>query len=140
MELGGSPHALRMSLIDVSAYPPVAINRSVASRSSARECSASCCFFVGHISVRIITDRLASQRVTSADFADFFAVSSRSTKRWHAERMTVHTEATTDELLGLFPPGTCLDSDGTLTVGGGRLAQVGAQFRTAVHLVAHVVM
>src|SRR6476646_9925194 len=118
MELGGSPHALRMSLIDVAAYPRVAINRSVASRISARDCSPCCCFFVGHVSVRIITDRLAIQRVTSADFADFFAVSSRSTKRWHAELMFFHTDAAPGELLGLFPPGTCLDSDGTLTVGG----------------------
>src|SRR6478609_2010903 len=136
MELGGSPHALRMSLIDVAAYPRVAINRSVASRISARDCSPCCCFFVGHISVRIITDRLESQRVTSADFADFFAVSSRSTKRWHAERMTVHTEATTDELLALFQPGTCLDSDGTLNVGGCRLDEVAEQFGTPAIVVS----
>ena len=52
MELGGSPHALRMSLIDVAAYPRVAISRSVASRISSRDCSPCCCFFVGHIICR----------------------------------------------------------------------------------------
>ena len=50
--------------------------------------------------------------------------------------MTVHTEATTDELLGLFPPGTCLDSDGTLTVGGCRLDEVAEQFGTPAIVVS----
>jgi hypothetical protein len=61
MELGGNPHALRMSLIDVAANPRVAINRSVASRISSRDCSPCCCFFVG-ASVGIITDRLSTRR------------------------------------------------------------------------------
>ena len=44
--------------------------------------------------------------------------------------MTIHTDVTTDELLGLFPPGTGLDSDGTMTVGGCRLDDVAKQFGT----------
>jgi diaminopimelate decarboxylase len=50
--------------------------------------------------------------------------------------MTAHTEATTDELLGLFPPGTGLDSDGSLTVGGCRLDRVAAQFGTPAIVVS----
>src|SRR4029453_10581914 len=50
--------------------------------------------------------------------------------------MTIHTDVTTDELLGLFPPGTGLDSDGTLTVGGGRLDEVGGQFGTPAIVVS----
>ncbi|WP_102144535.1 diaminopimelate decarboxylase [Mycobacterium hubeiense] len=44
--------------------------------------------------------------------------------------------ASTDELLGLFPPGTRLDDDGTLTVGGCRLDRVAAEFGTPVIVVA----
>jgi diaminopimelate decarboxylase len=50
--------------------------------------------------------------------------------------MTIHTEAITDELIGLFPPGTQLDSDGTLVVGGCRLDDVAAQFGTPAIVVA----
>jgi len=46
---------------------------------------------------------------------------------WHAWSMSIHTEPTTDELLGLFPPGSTLDADGTLMVGGCRLDDVAAQ-------------
>ena len=35
---------------------------------------------------------------------------------WHAESMSIRTEPVTEELLGLFPPGSRLDGDGTLTV------------------------
>ena len=35
----------------------------------------------------------------------FCTVSPRSPCWWHAEAVTVHTDVTTDELLGLFPPG-----------------------------------
>src|SRR5882757_1305018 len=113
MELGGRPHALRMSLIDVAAYPRVAISRSVASRISSRDCSPCCCFFVGRVSVGIITDRLTGQ-----------SASSQRTHQWHAEAVSIHTDVTADELLGLFPPGTAIESDGTLTVGGCRLDEV----------------
>jgi diaminopimelate decarboxylase len=40
------------------------------------------------------------------------------------------------ELLGLFPPGTQLDADGALTVGGCRLDAVAAQFGTPVIVVS----
>ena len=49
---------------------------------------------------------------------------------------TVHAEVTTDELLGLFPPGSALDSDGTLTVGGCRLDEVAEQFGTPAIVVS----
>jgi len=48
--------------------------------------------------------------------------------------MPVSTQ--TDELLGLFPPGTKLDADGTLMVGGCRLDDVAAQFGTPAIVVA----
>src|SRR4030081_68623 len=111
MELGGNPHAFRMSLIDVAAYPRVAISRSVASRISSRDCSPCCCFFVERMSVGIITDRLAGRRTCS-----------RSATEWHAERVSIHSDVTTDELLGLFPPRTELGDDGTPMIGGRRTA------------------
>jgi diaminopimelate decarboxylase len=49
---------------------------------------------------------------------------------------SIHTEATTEELLGLLPPGTRLDSDGTLMVGGCRLDDVAAQFGTPAIVVS----
>jgi diaminopimelate decarboxylase len=55
---------------------------------------------------------------------------------WHAGLMTIHTEATTEELIGLFPPGTRLDTDGTLMVGGCRLDSVAAQFGTPAIVVS----
>ena len=55
---------------------------------------------------------------------------------WHAWSMSIHTEPTTDELLGLFPPGSTLDADGTLMVGGCRLDDVAAQFGTPAIVVA----
>ncbi len=74
------------------------------------------------------------------DFTQFCAVSSRSTDEWHAEavssRLTTHTDVTTDELLGLFPPGTGLDRDGTLTIGGCRLDDVAEEFGTPAIVVS----
>jgi diaminopimelate decarboxylase len=43
---------------------------------------------------------------------------------------------TSDELIGLFPPGTRLDSDGTVIVGGCRLDEVAAKFGTPAIVVA----
>jgi diaminopimelate decarboxylase len=42
----------------------------------------------------------------------------------------------TDELIGLFPPGTSLDGDGTLRVGGCRLDELAAEYGTPVMVVA----
>jgi diaminopimelate decarboxylase len=75
---------------------------------------------------------------------NYVAVSSRSPNGWHAEavssRPTVHTDANTDanteELIGLFPPGTGLDSDGTLTVAGCRLDDLAQQFGTPAIVVS----
>lgn len=50
--------------------------------------------------------------------------------------MTIHTEATADELIGLFPPGTRTDSDGTLMVGDCRLNEVAEQFGTPAIVVS----
>ena len=50
--------------------------------------------------------------------------------------MTVHTQARTDELVGLFPPGTGLDGDGTVMVGGCRLDDVAEQFGTPAIVVS----
>ncbi len=44
--------------------------------------------------------------------------------------MTIHSETTADDLIGLFPPGTRQDSDGMLMVGGCRLDSVAEQFGT----------
>ena len=48
--------------------------------------------------------------------------------------MTIDAQA--DGLVGLFPPGTRMDSDGTLMVGGCRLDDVAAQFGTPAIVVA----
>ena len=61
---------------------------------------------------------------------------SHPTTEWHAEAVTIHTDVTTDELLGLFPPGTVLDGDGTLTVGGCRLDDVAEKFGTPAIVVS----
>ncbi|HEX2286851.1 MAG TPA: diaminopimelate decarboxylase, partial [Mycobacterium sp.] len=53
-----------------------------------------------------------------------------------SDRLTAHTDATTDELLDLFPPGTRLDGDGTLLVGGCRLDEVAAKFGTPAIVVS----
>ena len=53
---------------------------------------------------------------------------------WDAEAM--HTEPTAEDLLGLFPPGTRTDGDGTLVVGGCRLDDVAAEFGTPAIVVA----
>ena len=53
---------------------------------------------------------------------------------WHAEAM--RTEATADDLLGLFPPGTRTDGDGTIVVGGCRLDEVADEFGTPAMVVA----
>ena len=45
-------------------------------------------------------------------------------------------EATAEELIGLFPPGTSTDSDGMLTVGGCRLDDVAEEFGTPAIVVA----
>jgi len=50
--------------------------------------------------------------------------------------MTVHTEASTEELVGLFPPETRLDGDGTLMIGGCRLDDVAEQFGTPAIVVS----
>jgi diaminopimelate decarboxylase len=54
--------------------------------------------------------------------------------------VTIHAEATTEELIGLFPPGTSPDSDGTLMVGGCRLDDVAAQFGTPAIVVCQDVL
>ena len=43
---------------------------------------------------------------------------------------------TVDELVGLFPPGTRIDDDGTLVVGGCRLDEIAGEFGTPVLVVA----
>jgi diaminopimelate decarboxylase len=48
----------------------------------------------------------------------------------------IHTDVTTDDLLGLFPPGTVLEGDGTLTVGGCRLDDVAEKFGTPAIVVS----
>ena len=53
---------------------------------------------------------------------------------WHAEAM--RTEAAAEDLLGLFPPGSKTDGDGTLVVGGCRLDDVAAEFGTPAIVVA----
>src|ERR1700754_2630677 len=55
-------------------------------------------------------------------------------QEWHAEAM--HTAPTADDLLGLFPPGSTIDGDGTLAVGGCRLDAVAAEFGTPAIVVA----
>ncbi|MDT5185540.1 MAG: diaminopimelate decarboxylase [Mycobacterium sp.] len=61
---------------------------------------------------------------------------SHPTTEWHAEAVAIHTDVTTDELLGLFPPGTVLEGDGTLTVGGCRLDDVAEKFGTPAIVVS----
>src|ERR1700682_6260525 len=56
--------------------------------------------------------------------------------RWHAELVAIHTDVTTDELLGLFPQGTGLDSDGAMIVGGCRLDDVAEKFGTPAIVVS----
>ncbi|HEV7854174.1 MAG TPA: diaminopimelate decarboxylase [Mycobacterium sp.] len=53
---------------------------------------------------------------------------------WDAEAM--RSEATAEELINLFPPGTRTDGDGTLVVGGCRLDDVAAAFGTPAIVVA----
>ena len=48
----------------------------------------------------------------------------------------MRTEPTADDLLGLFPPGSKLDGDGTIVVGGCRLDDVAAEFGTPAIVVA----
>jgi diaminopimelate decarboxylase len=50
--------------------------------------------------------------------------------------MSVHTEVSTDELVGLFPPETRLDGDGSLMIGGCRLDDVAEQFGTPAIVVS----
>jgi diaminopimelate decarboxylase len=52
---------------------------------------------------------------------------------WHAEPMST---ALAPDLLGLFPPGSAIDEDGTLMVGGCRLDDVAAEFGTPAIVVA----
>ncbi|MDT5279187.1 MAG: diaminopimelate decarboxylase [Mycobacterium sp.] len=61
---------------------------------------------------------------------------SHPTTEWHAEAVAIRTDVTTDELLGLFPPGTVLEGDGTLTVGGCRLDDVAEKFGTPAIVVS----
>src|ERR1700736_165364 len=60
----------------------------------------------------------------------------RRTTRCHAELVAIPTAVTTGELLGLFPQGTGLDSDGAMTVGGCRLDDVAQQFGTPAIVVS----
>jgi diaminopimelate decarboxylase len=48
----------------------------------------------------------------------------------------IQTDVNTGELLGLFPPGTVLEGDGTLTVGGCRLDDVAEKFGTPAIVVS----
>ena len=48
----------------------------------------------------------------------------------------MRSEPTSEDLLGLFPPGTTTDGDGTLVVGGCRLDDVAAEFGTPAIVVA----
>ena len=48
----------------------------------------------------------------------------------------MRSEATAEELINLFPPGTRTDGDGTLVVGGCRLDDVAAEFGTPAIVVA----
>ena len=50
--------------------------------------------------------------------------------------MSIHAAPATDELVGLFPPGSAPDADGTLMVGGCRLDDVAARFGTPAIVVA----
>jgi diaminopimelate decarboxylase len=50
--------------------------------------------------------------------------------------VTIHSDVNTGELLGLFPPGTVLKGDGTLTVGGCRLDDVAEKFGTPAIVVS----
>ncbi len=50
--------------------------------------------------------------------------------------MSIDTAPTTADLLGLFPPGTRQDDDGTLMVGGCRLDDVAGQFGTPAIVVS----
>jgi diaminopimelate decarboxylase len=50
--------------------------------------------------------------------------------------MTIHADATAEQLIGLFPPDTHLDTDGTLVVGGCRLDDVATQFGTPAIVVS----
>jgi len=50
--------------------------------------------------------------------------------------MLTQTDTTTDELLGLFPPGSRLDDDGTLMVGGCRLDDLAEQYGTPAIIVS----
>ena len=50
--------------------------------------------------------------------------------------MTVPTEVSADELVGLFPPETRIDGDGTLMIGGCRLDDVAEQFGTPAIVVS----
>src|SRR5919204_5947693 len=138
MELGGNPDALRMSLIAVAAYPRVAISFCVASRISSRDCSPCNCFLVGFASVGIITDRLAAlpsvKPMRDLAIFFFFAVSSRSANQWQAWAVLETTRPA--ELIGLFPPGTRPDVDGTLMVGGCRFDDVADQFGTPAIVVS----
>ena len=46
----------------------------------------------------------------------------------------------TDDLLGLFPDGSCLDADGVLTVGGVRADALAAEYGTPVLVVAEAAL
>jgi diaminopimelate decarboxylase len=51
-------------------------------------------------------------------------------------KATLHPEAAAEELVGLFPAGTRLDTDGTLMIGGCRLDDVAEQFSTPAIVVS----
>jgi diaminopimelate decarboxylase len=50
--------------------------------------------------------------------------------------MSIHTAPATEQVLGLFPQGSRLDADGTLTVGGCRLDDVAEKFGTPAIVVS----
>lgn len=56
--------------------------------------------------------------------------------RWHAERVMTSADATAADLIGLFPPGTAADADGTLMVGGCRLDTIAEEFGTPAIVVS----
>jgi diaminopimelate decarboxylase len=54
--------------------------------------------------------------------------------------MTIPTQVSADELVGLFPPETRLDGDGTLMIGGCRLDDVAEQFGTPAIVVSEAAL
>lgn len=68
---------------------------------------------------------------TAVILADAAAISVRL-----PDNTNVTDARTVEEVLGLFPPGTHLDDDGTLVVGGCRLDELADRFGTPAIIVA----